>query len=359
LPDQLSPPQTFPLPPGSGSGRLHYTILELGGRLVWALVLGLGNIYLVPAGVRGGAQSCFPCISYGGKHLCFGSLKALFSFVGSVEPFPYGGHTPRLVVDTGKQGLVPYESFIPGRGKYEVGVQLHDSALQQACLSRWNVIITSRYKSPFQGWPSLVLEQRAGTGRAVSYRPDSIRRDVLFCIDALRGFRHSLAVGLKGTGLSPQASAPYALALARSVAVQAVDPAVDIYVEVVDGFKVKEGKNSYRHEDARRLYTLQGFADILRARDRPTTAKTIRIVVPLADTPYLKEAFDFGFHYLYSNPRKDQPNAVRAEFRAYEGVTEAYGKEGTMKLALGTLHLLGTALANTYQALAGLPEATV
>jgi hypothetical protein len=351
-----------PFIPPEGSV-LHYALLELNGRLVYSLVLGYGNVYFIPVGVRGGAQSCFPCVAYGsGKYLCAGSLQSLLKLLGLPslssllslpEPYPYGGHSPRLVVDTGKGGLVPYESFTPGSGKYEPGVQTFGSALQHACLSRWYVLITSRYKSPFHGWPSLVLEQRAGTGRAVSYRPDAIRREVLQCIDALQGFRHSLVRGLKGTGLSPQSSAPYALALASSVAVQAVDPQPSIYVEVIDGFKVKDSKNRYRHEDIRKLYTLEEFAGILSSRDRPIVAKTIRVIVPLAETPYLKEVLSYGFFFIYHNPDKDPEGAVRAEYRAYKGVTEAYGKEGTMRLALGTLHMLGQALSSTYQALTG------
>jgi hypothetical protein len=175
---------------------------------------------------------------------------------------------------------------------------------------------------------------------------------VLVCIDALRGFIHSAVRGLKGSGLSPQSSVPYALALARTVTVQAADPPIDIYIEVLDGLKAREGKNRYRHEGGRRLYRLDEFIRLLRASDRPITVMSFRVIVPLADSPYLKEVFDFGFIYIYHNDRKDPPNAVRAEFRAYEGVNEAHGKEGTMRLALGTLHLLDQALAATYQALA-------
>ncbi len=344
-------------PPFVPNGLLHYTLLELNGRLVPALVLGRGTIYLVPIGIRGGAQSCFPCVSYGnGKYLCAGSVKALLSLVGSLteppEPFPYGGHSPRLVVDAGKSGLVPYDSFAPATDRYEPGLSQEDSALLYSCLDRWNVIITSGFMSPFKGWPALVMVAREGVSRAVSHRPDIIRRYVLVCIDALRGFIGSAVRGLRGNALSPQSSVPYAIALARSVTVQAQDPPIEVYVEVLDGFKVREGKNRYRHEGARKLYTLQEFIRVMRASDRPTTAKTVRVIVPLADSPYLKEVYDFGFHYIYHNPQKDQPNAVRAEFRAYKGVTEALGKEGVMKLALGTLHLLEPSLATTYQALA-------
>jgi hypothetical protein len=361
LPNQLALPPSFPpIPP---KGRLRYTLLELNGRLVWALVLGLGNIYLVPLGVRGGAQSCFPCVSYGsGKYLCAGSLRALLRLLGLPdlaslaelpEPFPYGGHTPRLVVDVGRPGLVPYDSFTPA-GKYEPGVQVFDSALLPYLATWRSIIITSRYRLPegLRGWPALVLELASGASRAVSYRPDIIRRDLPLIIDALLGLRQAVILGLRGSRLSPQSSVPYALALARTASVQAADPPIDIYVEVIDGFKVKEGKNRYRHEGGRRLYRLDEFIKLLSSRDRPIVAETVRVIVPLADSPYLKEAIDFGFIYIYHNDRKDPPNAVRAEFRAYEGVTDAHGKEGTMRLALGTLHLLGPALAATYRALA-------
>ena len=351
----LSPPPSLPLIP---KGRLRYTLLSVGGRLVWALVLGLGNIYLVPLGVRGGAQSCFPCVAYGsGKYLCAGSLKALFSLLGSLaeppEPFPYGGHSPRLVIDAGRPGLVPYDAFTPA-GKYEPGVQVFDSALLPYLATWRSVIITSRYRLPeeLRGWPALVLELASGASRAVSYRPDVIRRDVPLIIDALLGLRQAVILGLRGSGLSPQSSVPYALVLARTVTVQAVDPPIDIYIEVIDGFKVKEGKNRYRHEGGRRLYRLDDFIRLLSASDRPIVAETVRVIVPLADSPYLKEVLDFGFLFIYHNDRKDPPNAIRAEFRAYEGVTEAHGKEGSMRLALGLLHLLGQPLATTYQALA-------
>jgi hypothetical protein len=357
--NQLSPPLTAPpIPP---KGLLHYTLLELAGRLVWALVLGLGNIYLVPLGVRGGAQSAFPCVSYGnGKYLCAGSVRALLSLLGSLseppEPYPYGGHSPRLVVDAGRSGLAPFDSFAPQSNRYEVGLQLHDGALLHFCLgSRWrSAVITSRSLLPegFKGWPALVLGQATGANRLVSYRPDIMKRDVLVCIDAIRGFIHSAVKGLRGNTLSPQASVPHAIALARTVTVQAQDPPIDFYIESIDGLKAKDGKNSYRHEGAPRLMRLEDFVKLLTSRARPVRAKSFRIMVPLADSPYLKEVLDFGFIYIYHNSLKDQPNAVRAEYRAYTGVTEAHGKEGTMRLALGTLHMLDQALAATYQALA-------
>jgi hypothetical protein len=349
----LSPPPFVPPP----NGKLQYTLLEVGGHLVWALVLGLGTIYLVPIGIRGGAQSAFPCVSYGnGKFLCAGSLKALLSLLGSLaeppEPFPYGGRSPRLVVDTGKSGLVPYDSFVPSTNRYEPALSQEDSALQYSCLARWNIAITSGYMSPFKGWPALVLVPREGVSRLVSHRPEVIRRDVLVCIDAIRGYIHSAVRGLKGSGLSPQSSVPYAIALARSVTVQAVDPPIDIYIGLIGGLKAKDGKNSYRHEGAPELIKYGDFVRLLTSRSRPVRAVSFIAVVPLADSPYLKEAYSFGFHYFYHNPVKDQPNAVRAEFRSYSGVNEVLGKEGVMRLALGALQFLEPSLAITYQALA-------
>jgi len=216
-------------------------------------------------------------------------------------------------------------------------------------------VLTSQAFLPegLRGWPALVLVPATGTNRLVSHRPDIIKRDVLVCIDAIRSYIHSAVRGLKGSALSPQSSVPYAIALARSVHLEVEDPPIEVYVEVLDGFKAREGKNRYRKEGGRKLYTLQEFIRLLRASDRPTTVMSFRVIVRLADSPYLKEALDFGFIYIYHNPLKDQPSAVRAEFRAYEGVTGALGKEGTMRLALGTLHLLEPALASTYQALAG------
>ena len=349
----LSPPLT--LPP---NGQLLYTVLELGGKLVPAVVLGLGNIYLVPIGVRGGAQSCFPCISYGnGKYLCAGSLKALEYLVGSLteplEPFPYGGHSTRLVVDAGRRaGLVPFDSFVPATDRYEPGLQLFDSMLLQG-LKLWSyIMVTSKHSIPFRGWPTLVLGLRSGSGKVLSYRPDVVRRYVLYTIDSLRGFIHSAVKGLKGNALSPQASVPYALALAKTVTVQAQDPPIDIYVEVLDGLKVKDGKNSYRKEGGRRLYRLEDFVKVINSRLRPASAMTARLEVPLADSPYLKELYDFGFTYIYQNAQKDQPNAVRAEFRQYSGVNGALGKEGSMRLGLAKLYMLDQALASTYQVLA-------
>jgi hypothetical protein len=364
----LSPPIT--LPPIPTNGRLQYTLLELAGKLVWAVVLGLGNIYLVPAGIRGGAQSCFPCIAYGnGKLLCAGSIQALLRLLGLPdlasllslpEPFPYGGHSPRLVVDTGRSGLAPFDSFTPTSNRYEVGLQLQDSALLHCLGTRWKgLAIASNGMSPFNGWPALILVPASGTNRLVSQRPDIIKRDMLLCIDALRGLIHSAVRELRGKGLSPQSSVSYALALARSVVVQAQDPPIDTYIVSLDGLKAKDGKNSYRHESALTLMSYWQFVKAITSRSEPVRLKSFLSEVPLADTPYLKEVMDFGFFYAYNNQAKDKPNEVRVEWRQHSGVTESQGKEGSMRLALGALYLLEPALASTYQDLVSTYHALV
>jgi len=161
--------------------RLRLSLISLGPIVLPALVLGGGTIYFVPMGVGGGAKSRFPCLAYpSGKYLCAGSVKALnelMELAGGVppEPLPYGGAAARLVVDLPPNGLQPYD-LAPGLApKLEPGVQLYDSALQ-SCLSRWHVLLTTRYRLPsgFEGWPSLVMLPQGGRRRgALPYSPAS------------------------------------------------------------------------------------------------------------------------------------------------------------------------------------------
>jgi len=132
--------------------RLRLTLISLGPVVLPALVLGGGVIYFVPIGVGGGAKSRFPCLYSNGRYLCAGSVKALNELIdlaGGVppEPLPYGGAAARLVVDLPPNGLQPYDLAPDFAPKLEPGVQLYDSALQ-SCLSRWHVLLTSRYRLP-------------------------------------------------------------------------------------------------------------------------------------------------------------------------------------------------------------------
>ena len=336
--------------------RLRLTRISLGPIVLPALLLGGGTVYFIPMGVGGGAKSRFPCLRYpNGKHLCFGSLKALnelMELAGGVppEPLPYGGVAARLVVDLPPNGLVPYD-LAPGLApKLEPGVQLYYSALQ-LCLSRWHVIITSRYRLPsgFDGWPSLVLIPREGVAGELSRNPDAVRSEVLFCLDALLGARQAVMRGLKrlmGDAVRQ------ALAIARTISPpEAADPPVDIYVEHKSKVKVR-GKNRWRHDRPRGLMTLDKFISELKGRDSVEVAEFLKVIVPLPDITGLRELLSLGYIYAYHNDQKDPPSASRLEFRSYSGVTKSFDKSGLTAMLLGVLALIGQPVAEAWRALA-------
>jgi hypothetical protein len=334
--------------------RLRLSLISLGPVVLPALLLGGGTIYFIPIGVGGGAKSRFPCLSYpNGKYLCAGSVKVLNELIdlaGGVppEPLPYGGAAARLVVDLPPHGLVPYD-LAPGLApKLEPGVQLYDSALQ---LCRWHVLLTSHYRLPkeLDGWPSLVMLPLEDVAKAFSYSPDSIRSEVLFCLDALLGARQAV---MRGLGRTMGEAVAQALAIARTISPpEAVDPPVDIYVEYKP--KVKErGRNKWRHDRPRRLVTLEQFISELKGRDSVEVAEFLKVVVPLPDISGLRELLALGFVYGYHNDQKDPPNASRLEFRSYSDVTKSFDKSGLTAVLLGVLALIGQPVAEAWRALA-------
>jgi len=336
--------------------RLRLSLISLGPVVLPALLLGGGTIYFVPIGVGGGAKSRFPCLSYpNGKYLCAGSVKVLNELIelaGGVppEPLPYGGVAARLVVDLPPNGLQPYD-LAPGLApKLEPGVQLYDSALQ-SCLSRWHVLLTSHYRLPkeLDGWPCLVMLPLEDVAKASSYSPDSIRSEVLFCLDALLGARQAV---MRGLGRTMGEAIRQALAIARTISPpEAVDPPVDIYVEYRP--KVKErGRNRWRHDRPRRLVTLEQFISELKGRDSVEVAEFLKVIVPLPDISGLRELLALGFVYGYHNDQKDQPNASRLEFRSYSDVTKSFDKSGLTAMLLGALALIGQPIAEAWRALA-------
>jgi len=336
--------------------RLRLTLISLGPVVLPALVLGGGVIYFVPIGVGGGAKSRFPCLYSNGRYLCAGSVKALQELIdlsGGVppEPLPYGGAAARLVVDLPPNGLAPYDQAQDYAPRLEPGVQLYDSALQ-SCLSRWHVIITSRYRLPeeLDGWPSLVMIPLEGAAKAFSYSPDSIRSETLYCLDALLGARQAVMRGLKR--LMGEAVAQ-ALAIARTISPpEAVDPPIDIYVEYRP--KVKErGRNRWRHDRPRRLVTLDKFISELKGRDSVEVAEFLKVIVPLPDISGLRELLTLGYVYAYHNDQKDPPNAVRLELRPYKDMN-GLGKRGLLNALLGALALIGQPLVEAWRALARL-----
>jgi len=336
--------------------RLRLSLISLGPIVLPALLLGGGTIYFVPIGVGGGAKSRFPCLAYpSGKYLCAGSVKALnelMELAGGVppEPLPYGGAAARLVVDLPPNGLQPYDLAPDLAPKLEPGVQLYDSALQ-SCLSRWHVIITSRYRLPsgFEGWPSLVLIPREGVAGELSRNPDAVRSEVLFCLDALLGARQAV---MRGLGRTMGEAVAQALAIARTISPpEAADPPVDIYVEHKS--KVKErGRNRWRHDRPRSLMTLEQFISELKGRDSVEVAEFLKVIVPLPDISGLRELLSLGYIYAYHNDQKDQPNASRLEFRSYSDVTKSFDKSGLTAMLLGALALIGQPVAEAWRALA-------
>jgi hypothetical protein len=322
-----------------------------------ALVLGGGTIYFIPVGVGGGAKSRFPCLSYpSGKYLCAGSVKALQELIdlaGGVppEPLPYGGAAARLVVDLPPNGLVPYD-LAPGFApKLEPGVQIYDSALQ-SCLSRWHILITSHYRLPkeLDGWPCLVMLPREDVAGELSYDPDAVRSEVLFCLDALLGARQAV---MRGLGRTMGEAVAQALAMARTISPpEAADPPIDIYIEYKPKVKVR-GSNRWRHDRPRSLMTLDKFTSELKGRDSVEVAEFLKVIVPLPEITGLRELLALGFAYGYHNDQKDPPNASRLEFRAYKD-KNGLGKRGLLNALLGALALIGQPLVEAWRALARL-----
>jgi len=337
--------------------RLRLTLISVGPVVLPALVLGGGVIYFVPMGVGGGAKSRFPCLSYSnGRYLCAGSVKALQELIdlaGGVppEPLPYGGSAARPVVDLPPHGLEPFELAPDFAPRLEPGVQLFGSALQ-SCLSRWHILITSRYRLPeeLDGWPSLVMLPLEGAAKAFSYAPDSIRSEVLYCLDALLGARQAVMRGLRRT---MGEAIRQALAIARTISPpEAADPPMDIYIEYRP--KVKErGRNRWRHDRPRRLVTLEQFISELKGRDSVEVAESLKVIVPLPEITGLRELLALGYVYGYHNDQKDPPNVVRLEFRPYKDMN-GFGKRGLLNTLLGALALIGQPLVEAWRALARL-----
>ena len=337
---------------------LRLTHISLGPIDLPALILGGGRVYFIPIGIGGGAKSRFPCLVYpNGKYVCAGSLKALQKLIASTnsnppEPMPYGGSVVKPVVDIPAKGVEDYDKAPDSAPRLEVGVQIYGSALQ-SCFSRWHILITTDHKLPqeLKGWPSLILLPLKNTAKSISYDPDALSSDVLFCIDALIGTRHTIMNGLgklKGTMM------PQALAIAKSITPpEAIDSPVDIYIEYKPKVKVK-GSNRWRHDRGSRLVPLDKFILELKSRDSVEVAEFLKIIVPLPEISNLKELLTLGYIYGYHNDNKDPPNAIRLELRPYKDITKRFEKRGLMTVLLGTLALIGQPLIEAWRVLARL-----
>jgi len=339
---------------------LRRGLVVVGVDILPIIVLGGGKIYFIPIGIGGGAKSTFPCLVYpDGKRLC-GSPRLIQELMerysgNPPEPIVFGGNGTQLVVDVPGKGLYPYERAPDNAPRLEPGVQLYGSTLQ-SCLSRFHIEITTGHNLPkeLKGWPSLILLPLKNTAKSISYYPDALYSDVLYCLDALIGTRHTImdSLGkLKGTVM------PQALAIAKSITPpEAIDPPIDIYVDYRPKVKVK-GKREWRNikgSDNRSLKTLDAFISELKGRLSLEVAKSIRIIVPLPEISNLKELLTLGYIYGYHNDKKDPPNAIRLELRPYKDITKRFEKHGLMAALLGTLGLIGQPLIEAWHALSSL-----
>jgi hypothetical protein len=345
---------------------LRRTLLKVGPHLLPAYVLGSrAEVYLVTAGVGGGAKSTFACLVYpDGKRLCGTPklIQELLNSTGGVVPYPtpYGGYGLRPVVDYPPRGLLDFSTAPDHAKRYEPGLQLYGTSLL-SCLSRFHVEVTTYKDLPegFRGQASLVFKPSEAYASELSAHPDSLVPDVLHCLDALRGARDLLMHSLDT--LAPDATLPRALELARLLPPPkyAEDPPLDIYVLYTP--RNREGSRWRKGE--RHVATLDRFISELRDRltqkavlhggkeVRQVKARDIEVIIPLPDTPQLRQLLALGYIYIYSNPRKDPEGAARFEFRPYSGVTDNYDKRALLSALVGVVALLGQPLEEARRAL--------
>ena len=319
-----------------------------------AVVLGNGTVYLIMDTIRGGAQTYFPCIKVneGGhvKHLCAGSLSTLQQVLayGPVSVFhPYGGKVERLVVDTGKHSLIPYDSAPDKAPHQEVGVQLVHSTLQYCQSHGWHIEVTSYKDLPptLKGHPSIVLKGLDGKGTELSADPYKALPQVLYCLDALMGARYSIMREL-GVSLSK------ALDIARAVPLDTyADLPVGIYVYARLKSRLR-GTHRWKHSEGYKLMTYEDFVKYLLAPVKYSFAAVdIRIIVTLPDSTPLRQLLSLGYIYVYHNDDKDPDGVVRLEFRPYS-VASDFTKGELLDTFLGIMALLGVPLSYAWGSLA-------
>jgi len=352
-------PDVFILAPGGHKlfrpQYLQVSFVLVADRFLYpAVVLGNGTVYLIMEGIRGGAQSTFPClrVNEGGhaKYLCAGSLSALQQVLdyGPVAVFhPYGGRIERLVVDAGRAGLVPYESAPDKAPHQEVGVQLVHSALQYCQSHGWHLEVTS-YKDlppPLRGHPAVVLKGLEGKGSELSADPYRALPQVLYCLDALMGARRTIVHEL-GVSLSK------ALDIARAVPLDTyTDLPVGIYVYARLKSRLK-GTHKWRHWKGYKLMTFEKFVKLMTAPATQVFAVVdIRVIVTLPGSVPLRQLLSLGYIYIYHNDSKDPDGVVRLEFRPYSLASD-FTKGDLLDTFLSIITLLGVPLSYAWGSLA-------
>jgi len=316
-------------------------------------VLKLGNVYLLMLGVRGGAQSVFPCVSCrtpsgGTRYLCSGSESVLLELISYTGANPtcsvYGGDLSptSLVADVPPEGLMLFDKAPATAPKIEPGIQIYNSALL-AFAARYNLYVG--YSSAL-GVPSLEVVPRSVVYSELKRGNLRLLSDLPLIIDSLIGTVHSALAQL------PSIDSLSLRNLPRAVLSDTPPPTGAVTVTVYVDYKLEvEGRKLRRN-----LTTLSSFIALLDryAREgRKVRVLYLKLIIPLAgaEATGLSDTLNFGFLYIYNNKNKDPPNATRIEGRPYAGIKQSLGKYGLLDLLVRSLRELLPALEATHRAL--------
>jgi hypothetical protein len=318
-------------------------------------VLKLGSVYLLMEGIRGGVQSTFPCIKCttpagGARYLCAGTEAVLLELISSVGPSPVcsvvGGELAptSLVADVPPGGLQLFDQAPATAPKIEPGIQVHLPALR-ALASRYNFYIGY---SRAIGAPAIEVVPRDVVYKELANSNLRLLADLPLILDGLAGTVYATLRQLPSVDSLSLRQLPRALLRGTPLQPPPGGGSVTVFVDYqlkVDGRKTR-----------RNLTTLSQFIAMLgQYADRGSKVRLLylKVIIPLvgADSTGLADTLDFGFLYVYHNPRKDPPDAVRIEQRPYSGVKKAVGKYGLLDLLVRTLEGLLPALEATHRAL--------
>ena len=330
---------------------LTYTVIVVGHHMLSVLKRGL--VYFLLMGIRGAAQTAFPCIrcstpSGGTRYLCAGSVKVLQELLASVGPNPIcsvlgGDLAPTsLVADVPGHGLMLFDQAPADTPRLEPGLQVYGSALNPLA-TRYNLYIGY---SRALGLPAVEVVARSVIYKELKRGNLRLLADLPLILDALGGAVHTALSRLPVVDSLSLRSLPGALL--RGTPPPPGAGAVTVYVD----YKLEVAGRKTR----RNVAALCDFIALLRYyadRGKEVSILYLKVIVPLvgAEATGLADTLNFGYLYIYHNKRKDPPGAVRFEFRPYSGVKKAVGKYGLLNLFVRSLATLLPALEATHRAL--------